>query len=76
MSEVVELKLVEVGQNYRFEAEKILEAAKSQGFKRMAIIGDLDDGNLYVAGTANAGETMILLKRAEHYLAFGKDGAE
>lgn len=76
VSEVVELKLVEVGENFRFQAEKILDAAKSQNFGRMAIVGDLDDGSIYVAGTANAGETLVLLERAKHLLVFGKDGCE
>ena len=76
MSNVVDLKLVEIGAGMRLEAEKILEEAKKNAFERVAIIGRLEDGALYVAGTANAGETMILIEQAKHYMAFGKDGCE
>lgn len=76
MSNVVNLKLIEVGENFKFEATKLLEAAKSENFERMAIIGRLENGNLYVSGTANAGETFVLLEHARHLLAFGKDGLE
>lgn len=76
MAEVVKLNLVVVGENHRFEAQGLLEAAKSTAFERMAIIGRTEDGELYVTGTANAGESLILLKQAEHYIVFGKDAAE
>ena len=76
MSNVVKLELVEVGEDFRFEAKQILEAAKSKAFERVAIIGRTDEGDLYVEGTANAGETLVLLKQAEHFIVFGKDGAE
>lgn len=73
---VVNLKLVEVGSDFRFDAEQILEAAKAYQFDRLAIIGDLEDGSTYVAGTANAGETLVLIERAKHILVFGKEGSE
>jgi len=65
MTNVVELKLVEVGEGFRFEADKLLEGAKDQKFSRMAIIGQLEDGEMYVAGTANAGETLMLMEMAK-----------
>ena len=68
MSNVVELKLVEVGEGFRFEAEKILEAAKGQKFDRLAILGQLEDGELYVAATANAGETLVLMEMAKRVI--------
>jgi hypothetical protein len=71
MAEVVKLEPVEVGAGYRFEAEKILDAAKSESFDRLAIVGELENGELYVAGTANAGETLILLEKAKRQLIFG-----
>lgn len=70
---VVNLKLIEVGENHRFEAKEILDGARSQNFERMVIIGRTEDGELYVAGTANAGETMILLEHAKHLIAFQRD---
>lgn len=76
MTNVVDLKLIEVGSGYRFDAEKLLEAAKAHAFERMAIIGRLESGELYVSGTANAGETMILIEQAKHMIVFGVDGVE
>jgi len=73
---VVEFKPQLVGSGYRIDSDQTLEAAKGQKFGRLAIIGDLEDGGLYVAGTANAGETMILLELAKNYLVTGKDGRE
>lgn len=75
MSNVVKLELVEVGADFRFDAGQLLEAAKGARFERMAIIGRLECGQLYVAGTANAGETTILLEQAKHMLIFGRDAA-
>lgn len=74
MSNVVKLELVEVGSDFRFAASQLLEAAKSESFERMAIVGRLENGDLYVAGTANAGETLILLEQAKHMMVFGADG--
>jgi len=36
----------------------------------------VDDGDLYVAGTANAGESLILIEQAKHLIAFGRDAAK
>lgn len=68
MSNVVELKLVEVGENVRLDADKVLEAAKGKKFHRLAIIGELEDGEMYVAGTANAGETLVLMEMAKRVI--------
>lgn len=76
MGDVVKLELVEVGENVRLAAQPVLDGAADQSFERMVVIGRCDDGSLYVAGTANAGETMILLEQAKHFIAFGRDGAE
>lgn len=72
MSEnVVKLQLVEVGEDYRFEADHILEAAKGSEFSRVAVVGELPDGSLWISGSANAGETLILLERAKHKIVHG-----
>ena len=76
MGDVVKLELIEVGEGFRLDAQPILDGAGEQAFERMAIVGRLEDGRLYVAGTANAGETLVLLKQAEHFICFGKDDAE
>jgi hypothetical protein len=68
VTNVVELKVVEIGEGFRFEAEKILEAAKAKKFDRMMIIGELENGEMYVAGTANAGETLVLMELAKRVI--------
>lgn len=76
MGDVVKLQLVEVGENFRFDAEHILDAAKEQKFERLMVLGELEDGAIYVGGTANLGETLVLIEKAKHMLVFGKDGSE
>lgn len=71
-SNVVPLELVEVGENYRIDGDKILEAAKGQKWHRMAVIGQLESGEMYIACTANAGEMLILMETAKHDIVFGK----
>lgn len=61
------------GDAFRIEGDAVLEAAKGREWHRMCVIGQDEDGELYLAGTANAGETMILLERARHFIAFGHD---
>lgn len=73
MSNVVKLEPVEVGEGFRFDPNDLLEAAKGQGFSTLAIIGQLDDGTYWVSGSANAGETLLLMERAKHQICFGDD---
>ena len=66
MSNVSKLELVEVGEDFRFDPDVILEQAKGQGFTRLVIMGETEnDDELYVAGTANAGESLILMELAK-----------
>ena len=63
---VVPLQLVEVGEEFRFDPDKVLEDAKGQGFSRLLIVGEVPGQDaLWVSGNANAGETMILLEVAK-----------
>lgn len=71
-AEIIELIPEVVGEGYRFDSEKILDAAKEYKFDRLMIVGELEDGSMYCAGTANAGETLILLERAKHSIIFGE----
>lgn len=71
-AEIVELHPETVGEGYRFDPDKILEAAKGQDFERLLLIGSYDDGTLYIAGSANAGEMMILMELAKHQIVFGE----
>ena len=73
MSEVVKLQPVEVGEGFRFDADAILEAAKGKGFITMAVLGQLEDGSFWVSGSANAGETLILMERAKRQICFGDE---
>lgn len=61
-----------VGENYRFDADAILEAAKGQGFFKVAIIADFEDKpGIWISGSANAGETMMLMEAAKLSLVRG-----
>ncbi len=71
MAEVVKFQPVEVGSGYRFDADELLEANKGQDFTTLVLIGELPDGSTYIAGSANAGETLILMERARHAMIFG-----
>jgi hypothetical protein len=72
MAEVIEFKPVEVGEGFRFDPDELLEAAKGKITGRLAIIGEMEDGSLWVSGSANAGETMILLEKAKRQIVFGE----
>lgn len=69
---VRKLELVEVGENFRFDADRLLDAAKGRNFSMMAILGQNEDGSIYVVGTANAGETLILMELAKHKIVHGE----
>lgn len=68
-SNVVKLELVEVGENFRFDADEILEAAKGKNFRSLMIIAEPEDeDDLYVASSCNAGEAMILMELAKRVI--------
>lgn len=71
MNNVTKLELIEVGEGFRFDPDELLEAAKGQQFDRLAILGQKSDGELWVSGSANAGETLILIELAKHRIVFG-----
>lgn len=62
-----------VGEGHRFDPDEILEAAKGKGFITLAILAEQEDGTLYVAGNANAGETLVLMEKAKRQIVFGDD---
>lgn len=64
-AEVVPLRVVEVGEGYRFEADKILAAAMGQGLTNVVIVGERPDGELWLSAAANAGVSLILIERAK-----------
>lgn len=73
MTNVVKFDPVIVGEGFRFDADELLEAAKGQGFTTLAILGELEDGTIWVSGSTNAGETLVLMEKAKHQIVFGDD---
>lgn len=73
MTNVVQFKPEIVGDGYRFDSDEILEAAKGTKFATLTILGETEDGDLYVAGNANAGETLVMMERAKHRIVFGEE---
>lgn len=73
MAEVVKFNPVLVGEGFRFDADQILDAAKGQGFAILAVIGELEDGTLWVSGSSNGGETLVLMEKAKRQIVFGED---
>lgn len=64
---------ITVGEGFRFDPDELLDEAKGQGFTTVAIIGEMENGEIWVSGSANAGETLILMEMAKHQLVFGDD---
>lgn len=65
---VVKLQLVEAGEGFKFEADKILEAAMGE-LDTVLIIGQRPDGgDLWVSASVNAGVSMILMEKAKHQI--------
>lgn len=72
MAEIHKLHPVEVGEDFRFEPDDILEQAKGQGLKTVAILAETADGDIWISGSANAGETLVLMERANRRVVFGE----
>lgn len=62
-----------VGEGFRFDPDEILEGAKGAGFANLVIVGEYEDGEIYIAGASNAGESIILMERAKHQLIHGAE---
>jgi len=69
---VIKFHPVEVGAGYRIDTDEMLEATKGTKFNRLVILGELEDGEPYVAGSANAGETLIMLHQAINRIVTGR----
>lgn len=63
---VHKLELVEMGEGHRFDQNELLDAAKETKLTSLAILGQKEDGSIFISGTANAGETLILIELAKH----------
>lgn len=73
MGKVVKLEPVEVGSGFRFDPSEILDGAKGVEFRNLVILGELEDGDIWISGMANAGETLVLMERAKRFLVFGEE---
>jgi hypothetical protein len=74
MAEVVRLAdhLEEIGDNYRFDPDELLENAKDGGFTNLLILGQCADGTLYVSGVSNVGMALVMMELAKHQLIHGE----
>lgn len=70
-AEIVQLVPDEVGDEYRFDPDAELEAAKGKRLQSILIIGQTEDGGLYIGGNLNAGGGLVLMEMAKHALVFG-----
>lgn len=70
-AKVLKFEPVVVGDGYRFDPDEILEKAKGQGFTTVCILAETEDGPIWVSGSANAGEILVLMERAKHQIVFG-----
>lgn len=65
-AEVVKLVPNEAGETYRIDADSILEKAMGRKWHRLVVVGQVEDEEgLYLVGTANAGESLILMELAK-----------
>ncbi len=74
---VIKLVPNEVGENFKFDSDVILEEAKNKAFTSVVVIGELpepdeDGATLWVSSAVNAGEALILLERAKYLIVHGK----
>lgn len=64
MGDVHKLQLVEVGDNFRFEADDVLRRAMGQELTNLVVICEHPCGHVTVGGMASAGQAVILMHRA------------
>ena len=67
MTDVIQLVPDEVGDDYAFKADEILEANKGK-FESLVLIGEDEDGELVICGTHNAGVSNIMIDMAKQQL--------
>lgn len=72
---VVKLQPVSIGDGYRFDHGDMLESAKERETRTLLIIGEDNQGNVWLDGSANIGELLLLVERAKHSLIFDPNAA-
>ena len=65
MSNVTHLRPVEIGDGIRLDARDILEAAKDKALTQVLVIGTRADGEIYIAGTDGASDSLMLIEQAK-----------
>jgi hypothetical protein len=69
MSEnVLPFPQVAIGDGLEIDPAAVLDASQKKAFTRLVVIGEQDDGGLYVAGTHGAGESLMLVEMAKKIL--------
>lgn len=71
MGKVVRLKLVNGSRNARIATNKVLRSAVSARLAKVVVVGEQDDGRLYLASTDGPESTVWDLEFAKKWLLEG-----
>lgn len=62
-----------IGEDVDLGVKNVLEEAEEYDLDTVVVIGETKEGEMYVAGSRNAGASLVLIERAKHKLVFGDD---
>lgn len=68
---VIPIGLVEIGDDRRIEAKKVLKDAKRERLDEVLVIGRTDDGEMWARSSLNAGQSLWLLEKLRERLLDG-----
>lgn len=71
-SDVLKLVPQSIGEDFRFDPDEILEDSKGKPFEKIAIMGEMEDGELWISGNASYGEVLILMEKIKRMVVFGE----
>lgn len=72
MGDVLHLTPNEIGSDFRFNSDELLESMKGKTYDRLLVIGQFEDGSYVVEGNCNSGEVLFLMEIAKRSLVFGE----
>jgi hypothetical protein len=72
MADILRLVPPTIGDGVRLNVDDMLEEAKGKDFTQAVIIAERQDGTTVCFGSANAGESLILIERAKRIIVFGE----
>ncbi len=72
-AEVIRLVPDQIAQDFRLDADAVLEEAKGLAHVTLVILAENEDGELYMRGNANSGEALILMEKAKRMIVFGEE---